>query len=190
MAMIEGVDKVVKVEGFNFNVLKEVVKKLNAAEVLDKPIATVGIKKEVLVNAFLKGIESIPEGSELEKKIPEEAAKLYNDYVDVMEDKKIALEYGVEKKEESVGEKVEGALKKKEFITRMMALGLAFKELNQKGFSKDQIVKCSDDIYVNNGGKSNLKEGNWHFGYFKKTFEVMKEVGLGDIQNIEFNLKK
>lgn len=106
MAMVKGVEKVVGCEGFDLNLLKGTVKKLNEAEVLEKPIKVVAVKKEVLVDAFLKGIESIPEGSDLEKKIPVEAIKLYNDYGEVIDDKKIVLEAGVSKEKGKVDQNI------------------------------------------------------------------------------------
>jgi len=99
MAMLKGVDKVVGAEGFDFNLLKDAVKTLNDAEVLAKPIKTVAVSKPVLVDNFIKGIESVPEGSDEEKKIPAEVVNLYNSYVDVIEDKVVGLEAAAGKKE-------------------------------------------------------------------------------------------
>ena len=99
MAMIKGVDKVVGAEGFDFALLRSMVKALNEAEVLAKPIKAVAVSKPVLVDNFIKGIESVPEGSEEEKKIPAEVVNLYHSYVDVIEDKAVGLETVVGKKE-------------------------------------------------------------------------------------------
>lgn len=92
MAMVKGADKVVKADGFVSTTLKEVMKEMNGAGILVSPLKTVGKTKEAMVSDFMLAIEGIPQGSDEEKKIPVDATKLYNDFVDVIEDKKIGLE--------------------------------------------------------------------------------------------------
>ena len=92
MAMVKGADKVVKAEGFVLTTLKEVMKAMNGAGILASPLKMVGKTKEVMVSDFMAAIEGVEPGSDEEKKIPAEVIKLYNDFVDVIEDKKVGLD--------------------------------------------------------------------------------------------------
>lgn len=65
----------------NAKELRQEIGNLNKAGVLKEKIKAVGVKKEELVKSFLDAIDSIPEGSEEEKKIPESTIKFYNDIV-------------------------------------------------------------------------------------------------------------
>jgi hypothetical protein len=79
---------------------------------------------------------------------------------------------------------------KKETMTRLHAFTLAFKEMNRKGFTKEQIIKKADDLYVKSGGTSNLKEGHWYYNYFQRFLESLQKAGLTDLKAVTFNLKK
>jgi len=89
------IEKVVKVEGFDFVALKAACKGLNDCGALgDDKIAFVAKKKEAIVKGFIVSFESVDEGTEQEKLIPPDVVKLYNSYVDVIEDSKMDLTEG------------------------------------------------------------------------------------------------
>ena len=62
--------------------LRKMCGALNKSGVLKEKIKAVGVKKGDLVKLFLDGVDSVPEGSEEEKKIPPEVLKFYNGIVD------------------------------------------------------------------------------------------------------------
>jgi len=112
MALVKGIEKVVAAEGFDLSFLKAKIKELNDAGILENKVKTVAVSKPVMVDSFLKAIEAIPEGSAEEKAIPKDVTVLYNAYVDVLEDKVLAIPVVVK---EIVSEGTEG---KKEKVTR------------------------------------------------------------------------
>jgi hypothetical protein len=179
MAMLKGVEKVVEVEGFDMNFLKEIVKELNGSGAIDKPIKVVAVKKEVLVDAFLKAIESVSEGSDEEKKIPPQAIKLYNEYVEVIEDKRIALDAVVAppaKSENQEGEKKEkkSVPKKDKGLTRVETFAMAIRT----GGTKEELAKIGNDAYVKEGGKDNLKEAETVVAFglkFLRALDLLEE---------------
>ena len=62
--------------------LRKMCGSLNKSGVLAEKIKAVGVKKGDLVKLFLDGVDSVPEGSEEEKKIPPDVLKFYNSIVD------------------------------------------------------------------------------------------------------------
>jgi len=146
MAQVKGIDKLVMAEGFNLNNLKAVIKALNGAEILKSAVKTVGIKKEVIVDSFMKAIESIEQGSELEKKIPTDVVKLYNDYVDVIEDKKVGLSSsivgGTKKRDGEPLVKVKGLRAKNEFGHVVGSQAAKIDEMLIKGTNLNDIVSA------------------------------------------------
>ena len=159
MAITKGVEKVVGIEGFNFNILKETVKKLNESGVLEKPIKVVAVGKDKLVDEFIKGIESVPPDSEQEKAIPTEAIKLYNDYVEVMENKKIALENSGDgtSTEKKTGKKSKAKKEKNRIKTRTESFIDVVNNLNNS-VSLDEFAALINNDYIKAGGKDNLKQ--------------------------------
>ena len=89
MAVIKGIEKVVKGEGFDLGVLKVAVKTFNEAGLVEKKIKFVAVKAEVLATEFMVAVEAVPK--EKEKEIPKDVLTLYNAYADVIDDKKVAL---------------------------------------------------------------------------------------------------
>lgn len=57
--------------------LRTEIGNLNKAGVAEK-LKMVGVKKEEMIKSFLAAVESVPEGSEEEKKIPESVTLMYN----------------------------------------------------------------------------------------------------------------
>jgi hypothetical protein len=55
---------------------------LNGVGILEEKLKTVGVKKEAMVDSFLKAVEGIPEGSEDEKKLPDAVVQYYNSIVE------------------------------------------------------------------------------------------------------------
>ena len=104
-------EKVVKGEGFDFKFLKETAKGFNDLGVLKKKIALVGRKKEQIVEDFILALESITEKSEEEVKVlgweNRRIANLYNAYVDLEQEKEMAILFPLKEKEKE--EKVEDA---------------------------------------------------------------------------------
>lgn len=178
MTLVKGVEKVVGAEGFDFSLLKEVVKKLNEAGILAKAIKVVAVGKEKLVDDFIKGIEGIPEGGEEEKKIPVEVIKFYNDYVDILGDKKMSLEGGasaggaVEKK--GVGEKS----KTKEPVVKKHKKNRAeiFVEIMKAGGgTKEKIISLMQEQY---GGSE--KEAEFQTLTFLRLLKAFEFVSAND----------
>ena len=66
----------------NGNVLRKQIGGLNSSGAIPKKLKAVGIKKDELVKNFLAAVESIAEGSEEEKKLPDEVVTFYNSIVD------------------------------------------------------------------------------------------------------------
>lgn len=150
MAMAKGIEKVVGCEGFDVNVLREAIKKVNESGILESPLKFVGKTKEVMIDSFFKAIESVPEGSDLEKKIPPEAVKLYNEYVEVMEDKRIVLE-----KMEGEGKiRKTGDSSGKKDKEKAIGKNQAFCDAMKKGGTKEEITKEAERIYCEERGIS------------------------------------
>jgi hypothetical protein len=66
----------------NAKELREQIGALNATGILEEKLKAVGVKKEVMVDSFLKAVDSIPEGSEEEKKLPDTVVEFYNSIVE------------------------------------------------------------------------------------------------------------
>ena len=63
---------------------------------------------------------------------------------------------------------------KKQF-TRIMAFSEAFKKLNEKGFSRKELIQKTDDLYVKHGGPANLKESEWAVRHGMSTVQALGE---------------
>ena len=74
-------------------------------------------------------------------------------------------------------------------FTRIDAFLQAFTELNEKGFTKEQIIQRADDLYVKQGGRSNIPEGKWYFGYTRQYIAGFQKIGLVNLKNLSFNVK-
>jgi hypothetical protein len=105
---------------------------LNETGVLEEKLKTVGVKKEVMVDSFLKAVESIPEGSEEEAKLPDSVVEFYNSIVDGKDPspEEIAAMEAKKKK----GPKREGPSNEK----------LAY-DMVKAGKSEDEIAKAFTD---------------------------------------------
>jgi hypothetical protein len=113
---------------------------LNETGVLEEKLKTVGVKKEVMVDSFLKAVESIPEGSEEEAKLPDSVVEFYNSIVDGKDPspEEIAAMEAKKKK----GPKREGPSNEK----------LAY-DMVKAGKSEDEIAKAFTDRYHKRGQK-------------------------------------
>ena len=65
----------------NGNVLRKQIGGLNSSGAIPKKLKAVGIKKDELVKNFLAAVEGIAEGSEEEKKLPDDVVTFYNTIV-------------------------------------------------------------------------------------------------------------
>jgi len=89
-----------------FKELAAAVKLLNDSGLLEKPILTVGVSKEVIINEFLKGVLAVPDDKEGNWTGPKEVAEYYEKIV--LPDPKVVEE---EKKMADKKEKKEKAPK-------------------------------------------------------------------------------
>lgn len=123
-------------EFVNAKELRQEIGKLNAAEVLPAKIKTVGVKKPDLVKSFLDGVDSVPEGSEEEKKLPESVVLFYNM---IMEG------------EDPPPEEQQKAKAKKERKPKGPSREQVMTDLLRKGASEDEIIKEFTDYYKSKG---------------------------------------
>ena len=107
---------------------------LNEAGVLEEKLKTVGVKKEVMVASFLKAVEGIPEGSDLEKKLPDSVVNFYN-----------AIVEGKDPSPEEQA-KIEAAKKKGPKREGPSNEQLAY-DMVKAGKSEDEIAKAFSDRY-------------------------------------------
>lgn len=64
-----------------------------------------------------------------------------------------------------------------EKVTRVAAAGMAIREGNGKDM--DELVKMADDIFVENGGNSNLKESRWAM---RNAINALKGFGVIQVE--------
>lgn len=138
-------EKIMKMDGFKISDLKEVVKGVNESGAI-KPFGISKLSQIKLVEKFIAAIDSVPENSEEEKKIPDNAINLYNEYMDVAEDKKVAIEFslaaGEKKKEE--GEKEKGKksknVKDKNNVKKIGVIAKIQELITNNPLTEDEIV--------------------------------------------------
>lgn len=70
--------------------------------------------------------------------------------------------------------------------TRMSATIQAFKTMNESGFTMDEITEKADQIFSEDGGKSNVKNQSWDVKHFMR---ILGDLGTGYVVP-EINLKK
>lgn len=165
MALVKGVEKVVEAEGFDLSFLKEKIKELNDAGILENKVKVVAVSKPVMVDSFLKAIESIPEGSAEEKAIPKDVTILYNAYVDVLEDKSLAIPVVVKEgepgdREDKQGEKLiikEKVKTQGRRTTKGSNVEMIINALKE-GISFDNLFKKASDFAQSKGQKEFTKE--------------------------------
>ncbi len=143
---MKGLEKIIEAKGFDFKHLKEMAKKLNEADVLEKKIKLVAVGKEKLAEAFIIAIETIPEGDPRAKKIPDDAVDLLNAYVDVIEGEKdeVVIGKAEEKAKPETPEKTpdsgENASGKKKWTPNKWATTFA-DLMNEGGGEKKELSK-------------------------------------------------
>jgi len=147
----------------NAKELREQIGALNATGVLEEKLKTVGIKKEVMVDSFLKAVDSIPEGSEEEKKLPDSVVEFYNSIVEGKDPspEEIAAMEAAKKK----GPKREGPSNEQLAYDMVKAgkseneIAKAFTERYHKRDQKDaDFIKKRIDIYIRIAKKRIEKE--------------------------------
>jgi len=107
---------------------------LNETGILEEKLKTVGVKKEVMVDTFLKAVESIPEGSPEEKKLPDSVVNFYNSIVE-----------GKDPSPEEIA-KMEASKKKGPKREGPSNEQLAY-DMVKAGKSEDEIAKAFNDRY-------------------------------------------
>ena len=156
--------------------LEMAVKSLNNAtyeedggqkDIIDTKVL-IGNNEAVDIDAFMKACESIP--PELEERIPDLVADIYNDLKDELEsEKKTDIDF----KSEKISFKKRNDPVK---FTRGDSLIAALKI----GGNQDAIITNMDAIYGKNGGKCNSKESKWLFKIITPILIKTKTVNLID----------
>lgn len=124
-----------------FKELAAAVKLLNDSGLLEKPILTVGVSKEVIIEEFLKGVLSVPDDADGNWTGPKEVAEYYEKIVlpdpkVVEEEKKMAKKEKAPKEPKEKKEKVPKAPKEKtKSSTEIM------KDLLKQKASDEEILK-------------------------------------------------
>ena len=191
MALLKGIEKVVEAEGFDLVYLKAKIKELNDAGILEGKVKSVAVTKPVMVDGFLKAIESIPEGSAEEKAIPKDVTVLYNAYVDILEDKVLAIPVVVKE-----GPEVDGSMEKEpkapkepkiKRITRFQAVANILKQ----GISLtiEELAEKTDNEISINGGISNKRESSGIVKYSLKLLSALDflDIDISESKNKEEN---
>ena len=157
MALVKGVEKVVEAEGFDLSFLKEKIKELNDAGILENKVKVVAVSKPVMVDSFLKAIEAIPEGSAEEKAIPKDVTILYNAYVDVLEDKSLVIPVVVKE-----GFEVGGPVKKEKIdIPRVTKKSIIIDILNAGGGTVDEMAVKITEAGLGDFDRNRKTAGLW-----------------------------
>jgi hypothetical protein len=124
----------------NAKELREQMGALNATGILEEKLKTVGVKKEVMVDSFLKAVNGVPEGSEEEAKLPDSVVEFYNSIVE-----------GEDPSAEEIA-KMEAAKKKGPKREGPSNEQLAY-DMVTAGKSEDEIAKVFTERYHKRGQK-------------------------------------
>ena len=174
MAVIKGIEKVVKGEGFDLGVLKTIVKVFNEAGLIEKKIRIVAVKTEALASEFMVAVEAVPK--EREKEIPKDVLNLYNAYADVIDDKKVGIT-------------VNGEVEKKEKEGKKIGDGKPKSEKDAYGFRVDSIMH-KVALMVEKGGTEgvtvkDIRSAEWNVrkNSYKSYWMKMVENGFAECRD-------
>lgn len=130
-------EKIIKAEGFDFQVLKTIVKELNDSGILEKEIKFGKMSKKDLVTRFLNCVKGIPDA--VENKIPNNVLNLYNAYYDFVDDHTVEIEFkmSVAKREDNEEDKV-GKDEKKKTKSSMFINAITKKPMTMAEIKKEK----------------------------------------------------
>jgi len=148
----------------NANDLRKEIGILNSSGAIPVKLKTVGVKKEDLVESFLKAVESVAEGSEEEKKLPETVVVFYNGIVEGKDPSPEEIEK-MEAKKKKKSTRPSGPSNEKLAYDMVLAgksedeIAAAFsKRYNERGQADTEFIKKRIAIYINIAKKRIAKE--------------------------------
>ncbi len=157
--------------------LAKVAEELNGALGLEPKIETKGTKSGKLKEMVQEAYELV----QPEDKISSETVSIMESLAEEMGGKEEAPHVEEPEEEEPLvqEEKDEGKKEKKKegdsrAHTRLQAAVIAVKELEGPPADVESVAKKADEIYVGEGGSSNLKESRWAVN---AVIQVLKEYG-------------
>lgn len=143
------------------NLIKEGMKILNGAELLEEKLRIVGVKKEAMYQSFIGAVKGLAEAGK-EDQLPEETVNAYNHlFTEPAEEEKKAA---AEKSTKPAAKKDRGPSQK----------GIA-REMLKGGSADEDIIAACVDLYAKNG----KADKEWATKRAKKTIaDVRIELGM------------
>lgn len=142
--------------------LNEAVKLLNGSGLIEGQIPFVGVTTEALKQTFVKMVNEIPRDKE--GAIPEEVVVTFNA---ITEETHPTETEPVETVPPTTSEKKAKVKKpkaeKKKRITRAASIAMAFG--HGISLTREEVIKKSNDLYVESGGKSNERQASLDVDY-------------------------
>lgn len=154
--------KAIAMENIKFKELAAQIKVLNDSKLLEKPIATVGASKEILVAAFMAAVLAIPDDAKGDWTGPNSVAEYYQK-ITIADVPATATKPGkpakAPKAEKAPKEPKEPKPAKERKKGRLFISAAVL--ANASGQTVKELTDLADAEYVKEGGKANDKEASW-----------------------------